>query len=126
MTALEWRATFSLASLFALRMLGLFLILPVVAVHAAGLPGGDDRTLIGLALGIYGLTQGLLQVPFGMASDRFGRKRVIIIGLLLFVLGSGSTLATDEPAAGEDEDAEDEDEEEDADADEDEDADEDA
>ena len=96
MTALEWRATFSLASLFALRMLGLFLILPVFAVHAAGLPGGDDRTLIGLALGIYGLTQGLLQVPFGMASDRFGRKRVIIIGLLLFVLGSVmAALATD-------------------------------
>ena len=84
MSALEWRATFSLASLFALRMLGLFLILPVFAVHAAGLPGGDDRTLIGLALGIYGLTQGLLQVPFGMASDRYGRKRVIVIGLSLF------------------------------------------
>ena len=96
MSALEWRATFSLASLFALRMLGLFLILPVFAVHAAALPGGDDRTLIGLALGIYGLTQGLLQVPFGMASDRYGRKRVIVIGLLLFVLGSVvAALATD-------------------------------
>jgi MFS family permease len=88
MSALELRASLSLASLFALRMLGLFLILPVFAVHARHLPGGDSQTLVGLALGVYGLTQGVLQIPFGMASDRYGRKRVIVIGLLLFALGS--------------------------------------
>jgi MFS family permease len=88
MSPLELRASLSLASLFALRMLGLFLILPVFAVHAQQLPGGDSRTLVGLALGTYGLTQGLLQVPYGAASDRYGRKRVIVVGLLLFALGS--------------------------------------
>ncbi len=88
MSPLELRATFSLASLFALRMLGLFLILPVFAVHAQHLKGGDSLTLVGIALGAYGLTQGVLQIPFGMASDRYGRKRVIIAGLLLFALGS--------------------------------------
>ena len=88
MTPQERRIGASLASIFALRMLGLFLILPVFAVYAATLPGGDDRTLIGLALGAYGLTQAVLQIPFGMASDRFGRKPVIVFGLLLFALGS--------------------------------------
>ncbi|MFN0298825.1 MAG: MFS transporter [Burkholderiales bacterium] len=88
MTALEIRATWSLASLFALRMLGLFLILPVFAVHAPSLAGGSNQALVGLALGIYGLTQGMLQIPFGMASDRFGRKRTIIVGLLIFAIGS--------------------------------------
>lgn len=88
MSALELRASLSLASLFALRMLGLFLILPVFAVHAHEFSGGDSQTLIGMALGIYGLTQGLLQVPSGMASDHYGRKRIIVIGLLVFALGS--------------------------------------
>src|SRR6266446_2351815 len=88
MSSLELRASFSLASLFALRMLGLFLILPVFAVHAPQLAGGDSQTLIGVALGIYGLTQGILQIPSGMVSDRYGRKRVIVIGLLVFALGS--------------------------------------
>lgn len=88
MTAREIRASASLASIFALRMLGLFLILPVFAVHARELPGGDNITLIGLALGIYGLTQACLQIPFGVASDRWGRKPVIIAGLVLFALGS--------------------------------------
>jgi MFS family permease len=69
-------------------MLGLFLVLPVFALEARKYPGGDDPALIGLAMGIYGLTQGLLQIPFGMASDRLGRKRVIIFGLLIFALGS--------------------------------------
>jgi MFS family permease len=88
MTPLERRASLSLALIFALRMLGLFLVLPVFALEAAKLPGGDDPARVGLAMGIYGLTQGLLQLPFGMASDRFGRKRVIVLGLLVFAAGS--------------------------------------
>lgn len=88
MTALERRASFSLASIFALRMLGLFLILPVFAMEAARYPGGDDAAMIGLTMGIYGLTQGMLQFLYGLASDRIGRKRVIVFGLLVFALGS--------------------------------------
>jgi MFS family permease len=88
MTPLELRASGWLSSIFALRMLGLFLILPVFAVHAQSLPGGEDLFWVGLAMGIYGLTQGLLQIPFGLASDRFGRKRIIIFGLLIFAAGS--------------------------------------
>jgi MFS family permease len=84
----ERRAAWSLASIYGLRMLGMFLILPVFALYAKTLPGGEDHTLVGLALGIYGLTQAVLMIPFGMASDRFGRKPVIIIGLLVFALGS--------------------------------------
>jgi len=96
MTPLERRASASLASIFALRMLGLFLVLPVFALEARKYPGGDDPALLGLAMGIYGLTQGLLQLPFGMASDRFGRKRVIVIGLLIFAAGSfWAAAATD-------------------------------
>jgi MFS family permease len=88
MNAQERVATFGLASLFALRMFGMFIILPVFALHAESLPGGRDRTLVGLALGAYGLTQALLQVPFGYASDRWGRKPAIVVGLLVFALGS--------------------------------------
>jgi MFS family permease len=88
MTALELRASFSLASIFALRMLGLFLILPVFAMEASKLPGGDDPALIGLTMGIYGLTQAMLQFLYGLASDRVGRKRVIVFGLVLFAAGS--------------------------------------
>ena len=88
MSAAEIRASVALASIFALRMLGLFLILPVFAVHARGMPGGNDAVLVGIALGIYGLTQALLQIPMGAASDRFGRKQVIVAGLAVFALGS--------------------------------------
>lgn len=88
MTALERRASFSLASIFALRMLGLFLVLPVFALEAARYPGGDDPARVGLAMGIYGLTQACLQIPFGLASDWWGRKPVIVVGLLTFALGS--------------------------------------
>jgi MFS family permease len=86
MTSRERRAAASLASIYGLRMLGMFLILPVFALYAQDLT--DDHTLIGLALGIYGLTQALLMIPFGMASDRFGRKPVIILGLIIFAIGS--------------------------------------
>ena len=85
---MEIRAGVSLASLFGLRMLGLFLILPVFAVHAPKLAGGENLTLVGIALGAYGLSQAILQIPFGMASDRFGRKPVIAFGLVVFALGS--------------------------------------
>lgn len=96
MTREEKRAGISLASIFALRMLGMFLILPVFAVHAQTLPGGTNLTLVGLALGAYGLTQAIFQIPFGMASDKFGRKRVIIVGLVLFAIGSVfAAMATD-------------------------------
>jgi len=88
MSAGEIRASVALASIFALRMFGLFLILPVFAVHARGMPGGEDAMLVGIALGIYGLTQGLLQIPMGAASDRYGRKQVIVAGLVVFALGS--------------------------------------
>ncbi len=88
MTATERRASFSLASIFALRMLGLFLVLPVFALEAARLPGGDDPARVGLAMGIYGLTQAFLQIPFGLASDWWGRKPVIIAGLVMFAVGS--------------------------------------
>lgn len=88
MTAEERRSATSLATIFALRMLGLFLVLPVFALEARQYPGGDDPSLVGLAMGIYGLTQGVLQIPFGLASDRYGRKRVIFLGLLLFAAGS--------------------------------------
>lgn len=88
MTPVERRASGSLAAIFAARVLGLFLVLPVFALEALRYPGGDDPALIGMAMGIYGLTQGVLQIPFGLASDRLGRKRVIIFGLLVFAAGS--------------------------------------
>lgn len=92
----EKRAGVSLASIFALRMLGLFLILPVFAIHAQTMPGGRDLTLVGIALGAYGLTQAMFQIPFGLAADRFGRKPVIVFGLLLFAVGSAvAALAGD-------------------------------
>lgn len=98
MTPAERRASGSLAAIFAARMLGLFLVLPVFALEAQRYPGGDDPALVGLAMGIYGLTQGILQIPFGMASDRFGRKRVIVLGLLVFA--AGSFLAAAAPSLG--------------------------
>lgn len=88
LTGAERRASISLAGLFAARMLGLFLLLPVFAVAAKSLDGGLDPIKVGLALGIYGLTQAVMQIPFGMASDRFGRRPIVLIGLALFVVGS--------------------------------------
>lgn len=88
MTRAELRAGASLSAIFGLRMLGLFLILPVFAVHAPNYAGGDNLTLVGIALGAYGLTQALLQIPFGAASDRWGRKSVLYVGLVIFAAGS--------------------------------------
>ena len=88
MTREERRATTGLAGIYGLRMLGMFIILPVFALYAETLPGGANQTMVGLALGAYGLTQAVLQIPFGWASDRYGRKRTIVFGLLLFALGS--------------------------------------
>jgi MFS family permease len=96
MSPAEVRAGASLAGVFGLRMLGLFFILPVLAVHAPQMRGGDDLRLVGIALGVYGLAQGILQIPFGIASDRWGRKRVLYIGLLVFAAGSFLGLAADD------------------------------
>lgn len=87
MTPLERRAATSLAGIYSLRMMGLFLILPVFSLYAEHL-GHSTPFMIGLAIGIYGLSQAILQIPFGMLSDRFGRKRIITLGLLIFAAGS--------------------------------------
>jgi MFS family permease len=88
MTPAERRASTGLASIYGLRMLGLFIILPVFALYAEHLPGGQSHLLMGIALGAYGLTQAILQIPAGWLSDRYGRKPVIYISLILFALGS--------------------------------------
>ena len=88
MTPAETRATLSLASIYGLRMFGMFLILPIFAIYASTLPGKPSSFMVGLALGAYGLTQALLQLPFGMASDKYGRKPMIYLGLAIFALGS--------------------------------------
>jgi MFS family permease len=77
-----------LASIYAMRMLGLFMVMPVFMLEARHYEGGDDLSAIGMAMGVYGLVQAVLQIPFGMAADRFGRKRVIYLGLGLLALGS--------------------------------------
>ncbi len=94
MTALERRSVSSLALLYSFRMLGLFMVLPLLALYAADMPGATP-TLIGLALGIYGLGQALLQIPLGWLSDQVGRKPVIVAGLLLFALGSAVAAQAD-------------------------------
>jgi len=88
MNAAELRASVGLAGIFGLRMLGMFVILPVFAIYAEQLRGGDNLTLVGIAIGAYGLTQAILQIPFGWLSDRYGRKPVIYCGLAIFALGS--------------------------------------
>jgi MFS family permease len=83
----ERRVVASLAAIYAVRLLGLFLLLPVLALHAGAMPGGTPL-LAGIAVGAYGLTQALMQIPFGVWSDRIGRKPLIVVGLLLHVAGS--------------------------------------
>lgn len=96
MTPVELRASFGLAGIYALRMLGLFIILPIFALYAEKLPGGENHFLIGVALGAYGLTQAVLQIPAGWLSDRYGRKPIIIAGLLLFAAGSFIAAVADD------------------------------
>src|SRR5258708_7114584 len=87
MTPLELRSVFSLSLVMALRMLGLFMVLPIFALYAKNLEGSTPY-LIGLAMGIYGLTQAICQIPFGTLSDYFDRKKIITLGLGIFILGS--------------------------------------
>ncbi|WP_168386226.1 MFS transporter [Erwinia amylovora] len=87
MTPVELRATWGLGTVFSLRMLGMFMVLPVLTTYGMALQGASE-TLIGLAIGIYGLAQAIFQIPFGLLSDRIGRKPLIIAGLLIFAIGS--------------------------------------
>src|SRR3990170_126276 len=96
MTATERRASIGLAGIYGLRMLGLFIILPVFALYAEHLPGGESHLLMGIALGAYGLTQAILQIPAGWLSDRYGRKPVIYISLILFAMGSFIAASADD------------------------------
>ena len=84
----EWRISGILSGVYALRMLGLFLVLPVLSLYAAELAGSQKSLWIGWAMGAYGLTQACLQLPFGMVSDKWGRKKTIYIGMTMFVVGS--------------------------------------
>ncbi|THB85762.1 MFS transporter [Pantoea allii] len=94
MTPVELRATWGLGTVFSLRMLGMFMVLPVLTTYGMALQGASE-TLIGLAIGIYGLAQAIFQIPFGLLSDRIGRKPLIVGGLLLFVMGSVIAACTD-------------------------------
>ncbi|CAL1240397.1 MFS transporter [Candidatus Methylocalor cossyra] len=94
MTRAELRASLSLAALYLLRMLGMFLILPVFSVFARDLPGATPE-LVGLAISAYGLTQAVFQIPFGLWSDRYGRKPLIVLGLALFALGGALAALSD-------------------------------
>lgn len=94
MTPVELRATWGLGTVFSLRMLGMFMVLPVLTTWGMALQGASEA-LIGLAIGIYGLTQAVFQIPFGLLSDRVGRKPLIVGGLVIFVLGSVIAATTD-------------------------------
>ena len=87
MTPVELRATWGLGTVFSLRMLGMFMVLPVLTTYGMALQGASEA-LIGLAIGIYGLAQAVFQIPFGLLSDRVGRKPLIVGGLAIFVAGS--------------------------------------
>jgi predicted MFS family arabinose efflux permease len=92
----ELRSTLALAGIFGLRMLGLFLLLPVFSIHAKDLPGGDQAFLIGLALGIFNIVQACFHIPLGRLSDQIGRKKVVLWGLSLFVAGALICAAKDD------------------------------
>ena len=94
MNALERRSTFALSSIFALRMLGLFMIIPVFSIAGQAYQGATPA-LIGLAVGVYGLTQAILQIPFSLIADRYSRKPLVVIGLLLFALGGAIAAMSD-------------------------------
>ncbi|MEG1465634.1 MAG: MFS transporter [Hafnia sp.] len=94
MTPEERKATWGLGTVFSLRMLGMFMVLPVLTTYGMSLAGASE-TLIGIAIGIYGLTQAVFQIPFGLFSDRIGRKPLIVGGLLIFALGSAIAAITD-------------------------------
>lgn len=94
MNALEKRSVAALASVYAMRMLGLFMVMPVFMLLGDDLEGATPA-LLGIAIGAYGLSQALLQIPFGMLSDRVGRKRMIYLGLILFAAGSLLAASTD-------------------------------
>lgn len=94
MTPVELRATWGLGTVFSLRMLGMFMVLPVLTTWGMALQGASEA-LIGLAIGIYGLAQAVFQIPFGLLSDRIGRKPLIVGGLAIFVLGSIIAALTD-------------------------------
>ena len=92
----ELRSTLALAGIFGLRMLGLFLLLPVFSVYARGLPGGEHALWVGLTLGIFNIVQACLYIPLGRLSDRIGRKPVVFWGLSLFVAGALICAARDD------------------------------
>jgi len=92
----ELRSTLALAGIFGLRMLGLFLLLPVFSIHAHGLPGGEQALLVGLTLGIFNIVQACFHIPLGRLSDRIGRKPVVLWGLSLFVAGALISAAKDD------------------------------
>jgi predicted MFS family arabinose efflux permease len=92
----ELRSTLALAGIFGLRMLGLFLLLPVFSIHARGLPGGEHAFWVGLTLGIFNIVQAFFYIPLGRLSDRIGRKPVVLWGLSLFVAGALICAAKDD------------------------------
>lgn len=94
MTPQESRATWGLGTVFSLRMLGMFMVLPVLTTYGMALSGASE-TLIGIAIGIYGLAQAVFQIPFGLLSDRVGRKPLIVFGLIIFCIGSVVAASTD-------------------------------
>ena len=96
MNSSELRSALALAGIFGLRMLGLFLLLPVFSIHAKDLPGGDQAFLIGLALGIFNIVQACFHIPLGRLSDQIGRKKVVLWGLSLFVAGALICAAKDD------------------------------
>jgi len=88
MTSFEIKSTLGIAFIYILRMLGLFIVLPIMSLHLTDLSEYSSTFMIGLAFGMYGLTQALFQIPFGILSDKFGRKKMILLGLFIFLVGS--------------------------------------